>query len=196
MKFLKELAMLVNKNVAIDHEKDLPTVRDTIINNGKLLKNIEGDKFQLYDLNGATLGVMCDKDVVGWIDYSPVDDYLSLDKIYIAHKFRKQNIAKMMLFWFKNLFSKSILFKGAIFADDKKFIASIEHDGKFDLYSYNMMTKEKTPFSMDTFLNGKRETAALIECWIGFDGIYENKCPGKTTEQITLSFFDDEQCEE
>jgi hypothetical protein len=163
---LHELAVKVNMDLELS-DSELRNIQNSFLTDGKFLKDIENFNFKIFDFKSKRFGLFSKDDkLIGFIEYSMIDnEILNLDKIFIKKEFRNLKIGTVLLFWFKNIYQKPVFIGGAVFNDGEKFIRAIANHGAFDLFSYNLRTKEKSEFNIDSFFDFKQFTGMLIESW-------------------------------
>lgn len=189
MKLLKELA--IKAQTSLEHSiEQIENTKSFFLNNGKFIKFIEGNTLKLFESENYLALFTKDDEFIGWIYFTPYDDKLEIKKIFIIKEFRNKKHAKILLFWVKEYFKKSIIIGDVVFVDGEKFIKSLEKDDKFDLYCYNKKINRKTPFNIDTFF--KKDNFLLIENFENFTGYYENDIPGAEKEYICLTLFEND----
>lgn len=198
--FLTELAFKVGQQLELT-DIQIDNIKQDFLSNGKFLQDIENRKFKLYDFQSRRFGLFSDdNELIGVIDYDQAPkDILSIKRIFVLRQFRNQKIGTILLFWFKNVYEKSVYLGGPIFNDGQKFVQNIAKNGLFDLFSYNIRTQEKTKFDIDTFFDGKQFTGMLIESWepqsLGWNkGFYDNSVLGNNQQidMICLELFGEE----
>lgn len=186
---LKELAFRVPGKIEHSLEDDENT-KNEFLKNGKYIHLIEGNKFILYSFD-QYLGILTadKKELVAWCQFSLLDDLIKLNKIYVVKKWREQKISKLMVFWLKEHFKKSVIIGEAIFNDGEMLIKSLINDNRFDVFVFNIISKRKSDFDLDTFFKSKHEYM-LIENWDNsFNGFYDNTIPGGEKKFICLELF-------
>ena len=142
---LTELAMAIDKKIS-HSEQEIKQAEEQILNGGKLLQSIEGNKYKLI-INDEAIGLFTNDDMfIGFLLFKNVDDSIvSLEKIFIVPEFRNLKMAKIFLYWFKMSFKKAVFVGGAIFSDGQNFIKSMAKDPRFqdDIIGFNIKSKER-----------------------------------------------------
>jgi hypothetical protein len=193
---LSELA--AKTDIKIEHSKEsIDEVKEYFLTNGKLLQEIEGNKFKLFLANEKNIGMFTvDDEFVGFLQFQKDENINVIEKIFILPEFRNQKIAKIFLYWFKMSLKTPVFVGGAIFKDGQNFVQSIVTDPRFDddIVGYNIKTKEKFKFDLTKFYDGYGHTGFLIEQFGDFYGMYDNSLPGrpKGSDLICLEMFEHE----
>lgn len=193
---LTELAMAIDKKIS-HSEQEIKQAEEQILNGGKLLQSIEGNKYKLI-INDEAIGLFTNDDVfIGFLLFKNVDDSIvSLEKIFIVPEFRNLKMAKIFLYWFKMSFKKAVFVGGAIFSDGQNFIKSIAKDPRFqdDIIGFNIKSKERFKFDVEQYFDHNQNTGFLFEQNDDFYGMYDNRLPGqpKGVYLICLEMFANE----
>ncbi len=195
---LSEPAIKVNST--LEHSQDdLIKVKEYFLSSGKLLQNIEGNKFKLIIADNTNVGLFTsDGKFVGYTILENEDEnILSIKKILIVPEFRNQKIAKIFLYWLKASLKKSVFIGGAIFKDGQDFVKSVIDDPRFsdDIVGFNFRTKEKFKLDLNKFFDNKGFIGILIEQLDNFYGMFDNSLPGEVpgSRMICLEMFADNE---
>lgn len=193
---LIELAMAVDMKIS-HSEQEIKQAEQQIINGGKLLQSIEGNKYKLI-INDDAIGLFTNDDTfVGFLLFKKVDDSIvSLEKIFIVPEFRNLKMAKIFLYWFKMSLKKAVFVGGAVFSDGQNFVRSIAKDPRFedDIIGFDIKNRKRFKFDIEKFLDHNKNTGFLFEQNDDFYGMYDNRLPGqpKGVHLICLEMFGNE----
>jgi len=144
--FLKEMTMPGGAHP--EHNKEDLTKTAAYLLTGKKQGEVESGKFFIYLTDKKYLSLFTkDGELIGWLEFSKDVKDLSLEKIYVLPEHRKQKAGKILLFWLKSRFKKSIKIDGVVFKDSENFINSLEDDGRFSLKLFNKRDKTFSDFS-------------------------------------------------
>ncbi len=192
--FLYDLALNVS-NTLEHNEKDLKDVESFFKKSGSFISNIENNNYYLIEFNDDKVHYIAiftkENSFCGWLDYTKQENIFIINKIYILKEFRNKQIAKILLFWVRSIFQKSLFLGGAIFKDGQNLIRSLEKDNRFEICLFDLKDKNKSEFNFDQLFK-KKTLGILIENWEDVTGIYENNIPGKKSNFLVLSYFVEE----
>lgn len=178
-------------------EQEIKQAAQQILDGGKFLQSIEGNKFKLI-LNDDAIGMFTAADeFVGFMLFKNVDaSIISLEKIFIVPEFRNLKISKIFLYWVKMSLKKAVFVGGAVFSDGQTFIKSIAKDPRFenDIVGFNIKSKERFKFDVEQYFDHNQNTGFLFEQNDDFYGMYDNRLPGqpKGVHLICLEMFANE----
>jgi hypothetical protein len=188
---LNELALKVNSSVKLTHSAaELARAGDWLLQ-GSCLAPIEANKYELW-LHDDFIGLFnTEKTCLGFVYLETINPKIyEVKKIYIAEDVRGMGLAKMMLFWLKNILQVNLVFGGDIFDSGAKLIRSLSTDTRFKLQLRDPATGKLSPFD-DAGLYATPTMQCMLECIDKFTSPHKSQLPGQNAMMLMLGYFNE-----
>lgn len=171
------------------------------LENAKLVSNLEGGKFQLFENNQLYMLVRtADRELIGWAVvsvYDRIENILAIEMIYVRPTFRKTKAATLLLMGIKRALNVSLVVDGPTSPAEQRLLSNLDRT-HLPVYWLNVDTGEKKQYNGEELPKYDRKGNRIVLLIEQDDTplIYEDVIPGVLQRTIVLQFFNNDELKE
>ena len=171
------------------------------LENAKLVSNLEGGKFQLFENNQLYMLVRtADRELIGWAVvsvYDRIENILAIEMIYVRPTFRKTKAATLLLMGIKRALNVSLVVDGPTSPAGQRLLSNLDRT-HLPVYWLNVDTGEKKQYNGEELPKYDRKGNRIVLLIEQDDTplIYEDVIPGVLQRTIVLQFFNNDELKE